>query len=460
MLIDYTVICVYLLGILGLGIWAGKGIRDLAEYSVVRRQYSSLVIFATLSASFIGGGFSFGNSSKVFLFGVGSIVALWGFSLKSLLVGTFIAPRMHEFSGCISVGDIMRTRYGRTGQVLSGILGVMVCAGITGAQVGAMGIVFHQFMGMDKSLGILIGCGIVIAYTTLGGMRAIVLTDVIQFIVLSIALPLALFLGIRQLGGIDALVQAVPPAHLTILGGQKSALALGSLFLSFLIGETLVPPYVQRLLIGKNSRETAEGTILSGLFSIPFFAVTGCIGLVALAMNPGLESNLSMPYVIKEVLPVGLRGIAVAGIISIVMSSADSFLNAASVTLINDVVAPLRKEKMSKRNGLLVARLTTLAVGIASVAFAMKIDNILDILLFAYNFWAPVMLVPLAAVLLGVKATQRTFAIGSISGVAALLIWRVILHDPWGIEGLVIGVAANLVAFSAIHRVDRLTRDP
>ena len=452
-MLDNTIVGAYLLFILALGIWAGRGLKNLREYSVVRRQYGALVIFATLSASFIGGGFSFGNASKVFLFGVANVVALWGFSLKEILVARFIAPRMDAFPDRISVGDVMAIHYGRLGQVVTGLLGVMVCAGIVGAQVGAIGTVFTEFMGVERFPGIVLGCGIVIIYTTVGGMRAIVLTDIVQFIVLALGIPLALVMGVISVGGLGELRAAVPADHFALFSENMTPIMLLSLFLSFVLGETLVPPYVQRLLLGRNAAETARGTLLSGLFSIPFFAITGAIGLVALAMSPDLESNLAMPYVIRNALPIGLRGVVVAGVISIVMSSADSFLNAAAVAFISDVVNPLRKTELSDEAGLALARLATLFTGVAAVVFALSIKNVLDILLFSYNFWSPVVLVPLIATFLGLKPTLRTFLAGAIAGAGALLIWQFALGNPLGFDALVIGVLANLIAFTVAYRL-------
>ena len=456
-MIDQAIVVAYLLLVLGIGLWAGRGLRTLRDFSVVHQQYPSLVVFATLAASFIGGGFSSGNAAKVFVFGIANIVALWGFSLKELLIAAFVAPRTGPFRDCISVGGIMHRQYGRAGQVITGLLGVLVCAGITGAQVGAMGAVFNTFLGTSRMMGIIIGCSIVIAYSTVGGMKAVVMTDVLQFLLLSIGMPLALWLGVRHVGGIDSLIQSVPAGHMKLFSENMTPIALASLFLSFVLGETLVPPYAQRLLLGRNARATAEGSLYAGLFSIPFFAVTGMLGLVALAIRPDLDSNQALPFVVNTLLPVGLRGLVVAGVISIVMSSADSFLNAASVSLICDVINPLRKTELSDRKGLWVAKITTLLVGLGAVVFAIKIENVLDILLFTYNFWAPVVLVPLVAVLLGVRANTKTFLVGAFCGVATLSIWHWLLKDPQGVDGLVVGVLANLVAFSAMHHIDCLT---
>lgn len=457
-MLDQVIVLGYLLLVLGMGLWAGRGLRSIRDFSVVHQQYPAIVVFATLAASFIGGGFSSGNAAKVFAFGIASTVALWGFSVKELLIAKYVAPRTGPFRDCISVGGIMGRQYGKAGQVITGLLGVLVCAGITGAQVGAMGAVFNTFLGTSRVMGIAIGCGIVIAYSAVGGMKAVVLTDIVQFILLSIGMPLALALGIRHVGGVAALAEAVPAGHLQLFNDHMTPIALGSLFLSFMLGETLVPPYTQRLLIGRDARATAKGSLYAGLFSIPFFAITGGLGLVALAIRPELDSNQALPFVVNTLLPIGLRGFVIAGVISIVMSSADSFLNAAAVALVSDVVNPFRHRALSDRAGLRVMKLTTLLVGVAAVGFALKIENVLDILLFAYNFWAPVVLVPLVAVLLGLKASPRTFFTGAASGVVALSVWNWALKAPYGIDGLVVGVLANFIVFAALYRMGRPAR--
>jgi len=109
---ENVIVFVYLLAILIIGLLAGRKIKGLSDYAVAGRSYGAMVIFATLTASFIGGGFSMGNAEKVFLVGISNIVALWGFSLKEILVARYIAPRMIKYPDAISVGDIMEVHYG------------------------------------------------------------------------------------------------------------------------------------------------------------------------------------------------------------------------------------------------------------------------------------------------------------------------------------------------------------
>jgi SSS family solute:Na+ symporter len=182
------------------------------------------------------------------------------------------------------------------------------------------------------------------------------------------------------------------------------------------------------------------------------------IGLVALAIKPDLDPNLSMPFLINEVVPIGLKGIVIASIISIVMSSADSFLNAASVAFTHDILEPVKKNTMTEKNILISVRLITLFVGITAVVFAIKIKSILDILLYSYNFWSPIILVPLATAILGMKTNRKQFIIGGISGICSVFVWNILLHNPAGIDGLIIGIATNFIVFMTVYKCDKKSR--
>jgi solute:Na+ symporter, SSS family len=261
--------------------------------------------------------------------------------------------------------------------------------------------------------------------------------------------------GVQAAGGWAEIRATVEPTHFTVPGAGMTALAFVSLFLTLVLGETLVPPYVQRLYIGRNAAHTARGTLLSGLFSVPFFALTGLIGLVALVLNPELDPNLALPYVVKEVLPIGVKGLVIAGVISIVMSSADSFLNAAAIAFTHDIAKPLLGSRIRAENELWIAKGVTLVVGIVAIAFALTIQSVFEILLFAYNFWAPIILVPLVGTFLGVRAKLPAFLAGGVAGLVVMLFWDMHLKARTGVSGLVIGVFANMAVFSLVSTFQR-----
>jgi SSS family solute:Na+ symporter len=450
MLLDQGIVFGYFALILVVGIWTSRSVKNMDDFSTGSRSYSAAFIFATLSASFIGGGFTSGLAEKVFTMGLVYVIALWGFSVKEILVATLIVPRMAPFKNAISVGDIMGQLYGKKAQILTGLASGLVCAGIAGAQFAAFGYVLNVLTGIETTLGIMLGTIIVIIYAALGGMKSVVANDVIHFCILIIALPLVLALGIDRIGGIAYLISSVPADHLSALG-SLSFVTVAGLFLNFFLGETLVPPYVQRLLIGKNFKETAKGTLWSGLLSIPFFLLVGVIGLIALIMNPSLNPNLALPYVINTVMPEGLKGIAIAGMMAVVMSSADSFLNAAAISITHDVLKPLQKNHFSPKAELMWSRIITVLVGIVGVIFALRTQSALDILLVAYNFWTPFILVPLISGIFGIKAPPQAFWLGCVAGIAATCVWLLNVGEST-FNGAIIGIAVNLVVFVSVKK--------
>ncbi len=449
MTLDLAIMCAYFILILGVGIWVSKSVKNLDDFSTGNRSYGAFVIFATLSSSFIGGGFTNGLAEKVFTMGLVYVVALWGFSAKEILVATLIAPRMTPFKDAISVGDIMGQLYGRNAKILTGVAAGLVCAGIAGAQFAAFGYILNVLTGADATIGIILGTIVVVIYAAMGGMKSVVANDVIHFCVLIVALPLVLLFGIKHAGGVSHIIESVPVDHLSFFGSLSTLTVIG-LFLNFFFGETLVPPYVQRLLIGRNFKETAKGTLWSGLLSIPFFLLIGVIGLTAITLSPGLDPNLALPYVINQVMPVGIKGLAIAGMMAVVMSSADSFLNAAAISITHDVLKPLCRNGLAPNIELRWSRIVTIIVGALGAMFALTTKSALDILLVAYNFWTPFILVPLVAGIFGYRASSRAFWWGCIAGIGATCWWLLAMGETT-LNGAIIGIAVNLTVFLAVQ---------
>jgi SSS family solute:Na+ symporter len=443
---------IIILGYLGLvianGIYASKRVHNIEDFATGGKSYSSFIVFATLSASFIGGGFTSGLAEKTFIFGLIYVIGLWGFSLKELLIAKFIAPQMGKFKTAQSVGDIMGQLYGEKAKIFTGIASFLVCSGIIGAQFTALGYMTNILLGMDFTLSTIIGACIIMTYTGWGGMRAVVSNDTLHFSVLIVTLPLVLIMGILHIGGFNVFTNTV----VKTFSFNISWSTLFLVFLSFFFGETLVPPYVQRLLIGKDIESTVKGNWWSGLLSIPFFLMIGCIGVVALALNSTLNPNLALPFVILETMPIGLKGLAVAGIIAVIMSSADSFLNAASVAVSHDILDPLFGNKLHYKK-LKISRITTYVIGLAGLIFSLQLESSLDILLQSYVFWTPIIIVPFVAGILNIVRPASTFWISSFVGVITVCILQFLRvgHNEF-FEVSVWGVLMNMVTFFSVKK--------
>ncbi len=453
-MIDTFIVATYLLLTLMLGVWVAKGVTSSNEYKTGGRQYPAWIVFTTLSASFIGGGFTLGLAEKTFLYGFVYVLAIWGFSLKEILVAYFIAPRMQPFRSALTVGDIMEVAYGKRTKIATGFASVLVCGGIIGAQISACGNILNIFLGIPNHLGSLVAISVVLIYSTYGGLKSVVAVDILHFIVLSIMLPLVLFFGFQEIGGLAELSRALPESYFQPFGSIGTT-ALFVLFLSFFLGETLIPPYMQRLLIGKTVRETKKGTFWSGILSVPFFLVVGFIGVIAFVLAPDLPSYLALPHVIQVVMPVGLKGLAIAAMLAIVMSSADSFLNSTSIAMTNDLLLPLRLKPKNPNQELMFSRAITLVIGVVAIIFALSTSSALDILLYSYQFWTPIILVPLIAAIFGVKSTDKVFLLSAAASILAVIAWNYLFPHSLidgALEGVIFGVLINAATFFIFHQ--------
>lgn len=454
MIFDYLIVILYFCAVLGNGLYMSRKVHSLSDYAAGGKSYTAFAIFATLSSSFIGGGFTIGLAEKVFSLGLIYVIALWGFSFKEILIAHYIAPRMTQFREALSVGEMMGMLYGQKVRVFTGIASVLVCAGIAGAQFAGLGYILNVLLGMPQWIGALLGAALVITYSSLGGMKAVVANDILHFSVLIMALPLVLLFGLVEIGGVSQL-----PDFSNWNPTALPLLTLFGIFLNFFFGETLVPPYVQRLLIGKTTKETAKGTLWSGLLSFPFFLMIGFIGIIALQKNPDLNPNFALPYVINTFLPVGIKGLVIAGMVAVVMSSADSFLNAAGISATHDVLKPLRGKDFLHKEELVASRLTTLIVGVCGVGFALSTESVIDILLETYNFWTPFILVPLVGGILGFTASARVFWIASFVGMASVLLARTYAGEILGtghFDAAIIGITMNFLTFSLLRKISWL----
>ncbi len=447
-MIDIAIVALYLAILVAIGLAGGRRVKSVSDFTACNTRYGPFVIFATLSASFIGGGYSSGNAAAAFENGIGTALTLFGFGIGMILIGRFVAPGVDRFTGASTVGGVIGMAYGEKARRFAGIFAFLCSAGIVGAQMQSIGLVLHALLGVTTTVGTLIGGGIVLLYTTFGGLGSVLVVDMLQFVLLAIGMPLLLLYAVWRGGGVTPLLNALPPSLLSPLNNSTLPAFL-SLFLAMMCGEALAPPYMQRLPRGKHAPATAKGTIGSGLFSLPFFLITAGIGLAARALAVTDNAAVAMPSLILKLLPVGLRGLLMAAMVSIILSAADGFLNSATVSLVCDTVLPFYP--LSDRTGLHVLRAVNLLTGGIAIVLSLCIPNVFSILLFAYSFWSPVLLVPLIAALRGNPCRTSTFFFGAIVGFTTAFLWN--LTRPFGIDGCIIGTLCHLLIFLIGKRV-------
>lgn len=453
--IDTIAVVVYFILVLAIGIQTMRRIKTPGDFAVAGNRIVWPVLFATLAATFLGGGATIGRAGESYDVGYAFAVAACAFPLQTILVGTFIAPRLNRYRGAETIGHVMELHYGRTARLLTGIISIVYCTGVLGAQALALGTIFHIIIGTSVTTGIVVGMLFVLVYSTAGGMWADVQTDVLQFIMLGVFLPVALILGIREVGGVDGLVAGIPDGHLELFG-TYDVLAFLGIFLGFLLGECLIPPYAQRAFSAPDPEHARKGYALAGVFGFFFYFVTASLGLVALALFPDIASDQALPTVVTEILPVGIAGLVAAALLAVVMSTADSLLNSSTVVFANDIYKAFINPDIPPQRMLWLERCVNLAIGAGALVFALSAESIIDALLYTYALWAPTIIVPFLFAVLTRRRAPMAAVSAMIAGGIATGYWTWGLEEPHGITGLMVGLVVNIVVFSLVFvAVDR-----
>lgn len=410
--------------------------RTTRDFAVGNRGFPAPIAFATLAATCIGPGFTVGLTGKASGGGLIWVGVFVFFSLQMVITGQWLAPKLRDTAGAYTLGDVLGDKFGTAAKFLGGVVAVLFCAGVIGAIARATGNFAEAILDVSPTWAIVISLAVVVVYSALGGIKAVILTDLMQFIVLAIGLPLIVFLELPQLTTESA-------SFFTFNPTSMSAWKFGGLAVTFLFGEMLIPPYAQRALITEDAPAARSSFFGVAGFSVVWFFVMGCIGLIGTAMYPEADPGAVFFKVVQTALPVGLSGLVLASVLSVIASSQDSFLNAAAVAFTDDIIAPL--VEIDEKRELISNQVVLMCVGIAAGIFAMFVPTIVDGLLVVYTLWAPVMIAPLVVALLSDNPSPYAGLSGMFLGGLITGIWKWVLLEPLAIPAILPGLAASFL---------------
>ncbi len=246
-------------------------------------------------------------------------------------------------------------------------------------------LVFNSFLGVDFWTGAIILVVVMGVYTILGGLHTVMYTEAIQAIILLLGSAVLLFIGLDKVGGWQAMIDAVPKEKLNMFRplSDPEFPWLGILLASPIVGVwywCTDQHIVQRCLAGKNERETRRGTIFAAYLKLLPFFIFLVPGLIAVAMvNQGsltlTDNNAAFPTLVKEVMPLGLRGLLAGGLLAALMSSLASVYNACSTLFTMDIYQKMRPQASGKQL-VRVGRIATGVVVLLGMAWIPLMDRI------------------------------------------------------------------------------------
>ena len=444
-LIDAVVILVYLIGILAAGVFSVKLKKMTSDgYFLAGRGLKWPVIGAALFAS---------NISTIHLVGLAASGynegLVWGnfewlAAVTLILLGLVFAPFYFK-SRIATLPEFLEKRYGpgsRTVLAFIGLLGALFVH--IGMSLYAGAVVFETFFGIDVLTSILIISLVTTLYTVLGGLKAVVVTETIQTVILIGGAVLLTVIAIFALPdhGVHTMAElkaALKPGQMNILHSKESLAALGeggfesgltwyACFLGYPIlglwywcsDQTIV----QRVLGAKTQNDAQLGPLFAGFLKIlPVFILVlpGVIAYVLFRDQIGSDSNQAFPILINNLMPVGLKGVLAAAMLAALMSTIAAALNSSATLVAVDIVKRL-KPSTTDSGQVRVGRISAVIVMILAMLWSTQGDKFSSIFE-AINKIAAAIAPPVATVLLfGVFSKRGTSQAGFITLIAGLIL--------------------------------------
>lgn len=460
-IVDYTIFAVYMVGLLGVGFYFFKRNRNSDDYYVGGRSMSALHVGLSIAATDVGGGFSIGLGGLGYVMGLSGSWLLFTGIVGAWMTAVLIIPKLKHIDSqhkLLTYPDFLRFKYNErvasTAAVISGIgyLGFTGAQMLAGAKLASATLITSAPFGLTSfQFAIIIIAIVIIGYTVLGGLKAVIYTDTIQWIVLFSGLVfLAIPFTLIRIGGFSVLKKMLPRSYFTLTNLSPAT------FLNWMI--TIVPIWFvamtlyQRVYASKNVKVAKRAWYIGGLFEYPFMAFTGVfLGMCSRVLFSGIEAEMGLPMLIREVLPIGITGIVVSAYFSAIMSTADSCLMASSGNLVNDLVERHMKRRVDDRALVRLSQAFTLVLGLLALLIAISFKTVLDAILYAYAFMVSGLFVPTVGAYFWKRSHPRGAFWAMLCGGSTTLLMKIFKVDmPMDLDPTILGILLSAFVFVTI----------
>ena len=449
--LDYIAMLAYFLVLIWIGVSVVRSRNEKNKYDsflAADRNMNLLQTTSSAAATDIGGGFSIAMGGLGFTLGVSGswMIAVSGLSI--VMVSFLMVPKVKRWSDKVkglTTGDLFAARFDRkTGTLAAVVIGLSWFT-FVGGQIIAGGKLLQVTLNMNLTVAVLVSGAVILAYTTMGGLKAVIYTDVFQMLVLMIGIVfIAVPIGLIEVGGWSAMAQQFSSSdstkHLLDWSAVGWRQMLGWFFAIFPVWFISIAA-MQRIIAARDVKTAQRGFFLTGIpIEWPLFAIgSTMIGLFARYLIPDLtDPELATPMIIMQLLPAGIAGMVIAAYIAAVMSSADSCLMGPVAIFTNDIYKRYIKPNSSELHLVRVARYATLILGILAIVTAYLIPNVLDLILYAYTFGSAGIFFPMLGLLFWKKTTAKGAFWSMLLGGSSAVIYSII-GEPFGFAASYLG---------------------
>jgi high affinity choline transporter 7 len=430
----FVVVIFYLL-IFGLGLWAGKKKDENAgdEFLLAGRKLPLWIAIFTMAATWIGGGYINGTAEYAAEYGLQWVQAPWGYACSLIIGGLFFAKKMRRYQFRTML-DPLSQRYGNSATgwfFIPALLGEIFWIA---AILTALGTTFAIILGVSTTTAILVSATIAIIYTTIGGLRSVAYTDVLQLLMLGLGLALVLPSVLTHIGGWNELWPAYVAKHGAAAYPWPDRASMGNSYwnwwdfaLLLMLGGIPWQVYFQRVLAAKNEATAMWLSIIAGVICLVMAVPAAMVGMVGgvtdwAAMGlEGPETAASiLPYAFQYLTPKWVALVGIAALAAAVMSSIDSSMLSASSLATWNIYRPLFKPDLSESGVQKMVRRCIVIVGIAATLLSLQVESVYALWYLCSDFVYCLLFPALVCALFDPKANRP----GALAGLAVAAFLR------------------------------------
>jgi SSS family transporter len=426
-----TSVVLYLLGTLGLGMWAGTRIKNTSDFAVAGRSLPLIMVITTTFATWFGAETVMGIPARFVQGGLAGLVEdPFGAGTCLILVGLFFAARLYKLN-LLTIGDYYRARYGKGIEVFCSVAIILSYLGWVAAQITALGLVFSVLTNgaMSETAGMIVGTLAVLIYVVVGGFLAVAITDFIQMIVLVVGMSIIAVFSSELAGGTGTVLRMVQQKDLWNFLPQAKftdiAFFVGAA-VTMMLGSIPQQDVFQRVMSAKDAPTARTGAMIGGasyiLFAfVPMFIVACAVIVMGneameLAKN---DYQRVLPTFVMTKMPLIMQILFFGALLSAIKSTSSATLLAPSTSFTENILKNLRPG-MTDRQQLFAMRVTIVvfAALVLSYAIAMKGTSIYELVSSAYQVTLVGAFVPLVMGLYWKRATTQGAILSIAAGIA------------------------------------------
>ncbi|MER7814726.1 sodium:solute symporter [Streptomyces sp. NPDC096153] len=460
MAVDYAVIVVYLAGMLAMGWWGMRRAKSKSEFLVAGRRLGPSMYSGTMAAIVLGGASTIGGVGLGYKYGLSGAWMVFTIGLGLLALSIFFSARIARLK-VYTVSEMLDLRYGGRAGLITGVVMWAYTLMLAVTSTIAYATIFDVLFDMNRTVAIVLGGSIVVAYSTLGGMWSITLTDMVQFVVKTIGVLLLLLpIAVVKAGGFAEMKAQLPTEYFAPFGIGGETIFTYVLIYTFgmLIGQDIW----QRVFTARDDKVARWGGTVAGTYCLAYALAGAVIGTAAKVLYPNLaNADDAFATIVKDELPLGVRGLVLAAALAAVMSTSSGALIACATVANNDIWQRLRGAVTRRADGeahdeVKGNRMFILVMGIAVIAIAIALNNVVEALTVAYNLLVGGLLVPILGGLLWRRGTVygalSSVVVGGVAVIALMWKFGILANEP-----IYYGLLASLVTYVVVSLATRPT---